>query len=86
MEKKLLAIADRAEKLAGLAREAAADTSVDHGKLHLAMMDLRAATVAYLAHPSVSAYVRLDAQRYSGQAREAVDRIADLIDQLNEDR
>ena len=84
MQKKLLALAHRAKTVADVASAMSKDDTADHGQLHQAMMDYRAAAVAYLAHPSVSDYVRSDAQRYDGKTREAVERIADLIDRLNE--
>ncbi|MBX7496987.1 hypothetical protein K3172_14085 [Qipengyuania sp. 6B39] len=48
------------------------------------MVKYRTAAIAYIAHPSVGDYVRADARRYTGEAREAVERIADLIDSLCE--
>lgn len=83
MHEKLTIISQRATEVARIANELMQDSESDHGELHQAMMYYRAAAVAYLADPSVSEYVRLDALRYTGQAREAVERIADLIDQLN---
>lgn len=83
MEQKLRQIAHDAEEVARLAFQLAANPAQDHGKLHQAMLRYRAAAVAYLAHPSVSDYVRADARNYDGATREAIERIADLIDELN---
>lgn len=85
MQKKLSALAQCATKIARIANNLRADDTSDHEELHRAMMEYRAAAVAYLAHPSVSDYIRADALRYDGEAREAVERIADLIDKLNRD-
>lgn len=52
--------------------------------LHQAMMDYRAAAVKYIAHPSVGDFVRSDAARYKGETREAIEKIASLIDELND--
>ncbi|MEO1969456.1 MAG: hypothetical protein ABGW87_12180 [Sphingomonadaceae bacterium] len=85
MQNKLLLLAERAEAVAKLAADLAEHAIDDHAELHRAMVDYRAAAVAYIAHPSVSDYVRADALRYSGETSDAIDRIADLIDQLNRD-
>lgn len=83
MQKSLRKLAERARKVA-VAAEAAADlkpSSMD--KLHEAMMAYREAAQGYIAHPSVGDFVRADAARYQGETREAVEKIAELIDQLN---
>ena len=49
------------------------------------MMAYRAAAVHYLTHPSIADYVRADALKYSGETRDALQRIAQLIDSLSED-
>ena len=80
-------------ELAGRAREVAEKAiAAKDGKptsfdaLHQAMMEYRASAVRYLAHPSVGDYVRKGALRYDGAAREAVEKIATLIDDLNDFR
>lgn len=85
MQKKLSALAQCATEVARIAHKLRADDTGDHEELHRAMMEYRAAAVAYLAHPSVGDYVRADALRYHGEARQAVERIADLIDLLNQE-
>lgn len=85
MQKKLLMLAETAEAVAKVAADLAHQETSDHGELHRVMIEYRAAAVAYIAHPSVSDYVRADALKYTGEARHAVERIADLIDQLNRD-
>lgn len=85
MKNKLLLLAEKAKTVAMVAADLSERESDDHGELHLAMIEYRAAAVAYIAHPSVSDYVRADALKYTGQTRDAIERIADLIDQLNKD-
>ncbi|GMM92240.1 hypothetical protein MTsN3n11_05420 [Qipengyuania sp. MTN3-11] len=52
--------------------------------LNEAMIAYRGAAVFYLTQPSIADFVRADALRYDKQTREAMERIADLIDRLNE--
>lgn len=84
MKQKLEALSRRAERVAVLANELAMNGSQDHSALHEAILDYRAAVVAYSAHPAVSNYVRKDALQYTGETRAAIERIAELIDKLNE--
>lgn len=84
MEIKLQHLSERARAVADIAGDLARSQSHDHAELHSAMVAYRGAAIAYMAHPSVGDYVRADARRYSGEAREAVERIADLIDGLCE--
>lgn len=84
MKQTLQTISRRAQEVATIAAELAEADSHDHAELHRAMVEYRSAALAYMAHPSVADYVRADARRYSGEAREAVERIADLIDGLCE--
>lgn len=84
MQVKLQTLSERAQQVAKIAGELARSGSHNHTELHRAMVDYRNAAIAYMAHPSVGDYVRADARRYSGEAREAVERIADLIDGLCE--
>lgn len=83
MKQKLETLASRAERVAALAKALVVNDSNDHSALHEAILEYRAAVVAYMAHPSVSNYVRKDALQYTGETREAIERIADLIDKLN---
>ena len=83
MKQKLETLARRAERVRALATALAESGSPDHAALHEAILEYRAAVVAYMAHPSVSNYVRKDALQYTGETREAIERIADLIDKLN---
>lgn len=64
------------------AAQDAKPTSMD--ALHQAMMNYRSAAVGYIAHPSVGDFIKADALRYEGETREAVERIAELIDRLND--
>lgn len=83
MRQKLTELAQRAERVAQVATELIESGSNDHSALHEAMVSYRAAVVAYGADPAVSHYVRKDALQYTGETREAIERIADLIDKLN---
>ncbi|MBU2340070.1 MAG: hypothetical protein KKE77_02355 [Alphaproteobacteria bacterium] len=67
-----------AEK-ADVAREnpAAADQLLE------AMIDYRGAALGYLAHPTMGDLIKAQALKYSGETREAVERIAELVDSLN---
>lgn len=84
MKQKLETLARRAETVAALANGLASSGSTDHTALHKAILDYRAAVVAYSADPAVSNYVRKDALQYNGETRAAIERIAELIDKLNE--
>jgi hypothetical protein len=84
MQQKLETLARRADRVAVLARELAESGAADHTALHEAILEYRSAVVAYGAHPAVSNYVRKDALQYTGETRAAIERIADLIDKLNE--
>lgn len=84
MKQKLQELSSRAEQVAKIASELANSNSQDHEPLLEAIIYYRAAVVAYMAHPTVSNYVRKDALQYAGETREAIERIADLIDKLNE--
>lgn len=83
MKQKLETLAGRAKRVAALAAALAESGSDDHSALHEAVREYRAAVIAYMADPSVSNYVRKDALQYTGETRVAIERIADLIDQLN---
>lgn len=84
MKQKLEELSRRAERVRAVASDLAESGSEDHSALLEAIMVYRAAVVAYMAHPSMSNYVRKDALQYTGEARIAIERIADLIDRLNE--
>lgn len=84
MKPKLENLSKHAEAVAKIADDLARSGSHDHAELHRAMVEYREAAIAYMAHPSVGDYVRADARRYTGATREAVERIADLIDRLSE--
>lgn len=86
MENSLKALALRARSVAKHADAAAAGDAESMSELLKAMMAYRAAAVGYLAHPSVGDYVRFDAAKYEGETREALERIAELIDHLNNPR
>lgn len=81
---------DALEKLASCARNVAekAETArenpaaMDH--LLEAMIDYRAAALGYLAHPTMGDLIKAQALKYDGKTREAVERIAELVDSLNE--
>ncbi len=83
MKQKLETLACRAERVTALATALAESGSQDHSALLEVIIEYRAAVVAYMAHPSVSNYVRKDALQYTGETRAAIERIADLIDKLN---
>jgi malonyl CoA-acyl carrier protein transacylase len=70
------AVADKAE----VAREnpAAMDQLLE------AMIEYRAAALGYLAHPTMGDLIKAQALKYDGPTREAVERIAELVDSLNE--
>ncbi len=78
------------ERLAFCAREVAVKADATQAKpsamdaLLIAMMDYRAVAICYLAHPSVGYFVKAQALKYDGDTREAIERIADLIDSLNQ--
>lgn len=84
MKIKLECLSERAQRVATIAADLAGSNSHDHTDLHRAMVEYRSAAISYMAHPSVGDYVRADARRYDGETREAVERIADLIDGLCE--
>ena len=84
MKLKLEELSRRAERVREVASDLAESGSEDHSALLEAIMAYRAAVVAYMAHPSMSNYVRKDALQYTGETRIAIERIADLIDRLNE--
>lgn len=84
MERKLKLLASKARDVAVCAEAAAAGEDSAMSDLLQAMMAYRQAAVAYLAHPSVGDYVRFDAAKYKGETREALERIAELIDRLND--
>ena len=84
MKQKLEELSRRAERVREVASDLAESGSTDHAALLEAIMAYRAAVVAYMAHPSMSNYVRKDALQYTGETRIAIERIADLIDRLNE--
>lgn len=84
MQEGLDDLAARARDVASKAVAAKDGKPTSHDELHKAMMAYRAAAVKYIAHPSVGDYVRADAGRYEGETREAVEKIASLIDQLND--
>ncbi|MBX7532037.1 hypothetical protein K3165_03755 [Qipengyuania sp. 1XM1-15A] len=84
MKKGLDDLAARARDVAEKAIAAKDGKPTSHDALHKAMMAYRAAAVKYIAHPSVGDFVRADAARYEGETRDAVEKIASLIDQLND--
>ena len=84
MKKGLDDLAARAREVAERAISAKDGKPTSRDALHQAMMDYRAAAVKYIAHPSVGDFVRADATRYKGETREAVEKIAALIDDLND--
>ncbi|WP_375290893.1 hypothetical protein [Qipengyuania sp.] len=84
MKHKLEVLAESAEAVARVASKLIETGSKDHSALHEALLTYRAAIVAYSADPAVSDYVRKDALQYTGETRVAIERIADLIDQLND--
>lgn len=84
MKKGLDDLAARARDVAEKAIAAKDGKPTSHDALHKAMMAYRASAVKYIAHPSVGDFVRADAARYEGEIREAVEKIASLIDQLND--
>lgn len=67
MKQKLETLARRAERVAALAAALAESGSDDHPALHKAVLEYRAAVVAYMADPSLSKYVRKDALQYTGR-------------------
>lgn len=86
MKQKLKLLAERATKVAQAAQSARIEKPGGMEELHEAMIGYREAAIAYIADPSVAQYVRFDALKYDGETREALERIADLIDSLNENR
>lgn len=86
MESRLSRIADCAQCVADCARKAIESSSAtnDMNALHDAMVAYRAAAVHYMTHPSIADYLRADALKYSGDTRDAIERIAELIDRLTE--
>ena len=48
-----------------------------------AMMEYRAAAIGYLAHPTIGDFIKAQALKYDGETRDAVERIAELVDSLN---
>ncbi len=83
MENSLKTLALHAREVADQADAAATGDPLSTSEILKAMMAHRAPAVAHLAHPSVGDYVRFDAAKYSGETREALERIAELIDHLN---
>lgn len=80
---------DALERLAHRAREVADKAEAARGNpgamnpLFGAMMEYREAALAYFAHPTMGDLIKAQALKYDGPAREAVERIAELIDSLN---
>lgn len=78
------------EKLAHSAREVANKADVARGnpaemdQLLETMINYRAAALGYLAHPTMGDLIKAQARKYDGETREAVERIAELVDSLNE--
>ncbi|WP_390548118.1 hypothetical protein [Qipengyuania sp. MTN3-11] len=86
MEQHLAKLATCADRVAQCARDALASSEGrdEMRALNEAMIAYRGAAVFYLTQPSIADFVRADALRYDKQTREAMERIADLIDRLNE--
>ncbi|HAD18336.1 hypothetical protein NCF85_11210 [Qipengyuania citrea] len=86
MKKRLQQLAEHAQQVADCANRAIESSSAatEMNALNDAMMAYRSAAVFYLTHPSIADYVRADARKHSPETREAIERIADLIDRLNE--
>lgn len=84
MEEGLKRLAARAREVAEKAESARHGSPVSMDALHRAMIDYRRAAMAYMAHPSVGDSIRSDATRYTGETRAVVERIAELVDHLNE--
>ena len=87
MDQRLSKIAETALHVADCAKRAIETSAAtkEMNELNRAMMAYRAAAVHYLTHPSIADYVRADALKYSGETRDALQRIAQLIDSLSED-
>jgi malonyl CoA-acyl carrier protein transacylase len=81
---------DALEKLVHCARDVAEKAEMARKKptesdpLLLAMMKYRQAAIGYLAHPTVGDLIKAQALKYDGETRAAVERIAELVDSLNE--
>jgi len=80
---------DALEKLAQRAREVAEKAEVARTNpaamdpLFAAMLKYREAALAYFAHPTMGDLIKAQALKYDGPTREAVERIAELVDSLN---
>ena len=78
------------EKLAHSAREVAdkaemaRENPAEMDQLLKAMIAYRGAALGYLAHPTMGDLIKAQAIKYDGETREAVERIAELVDSLNE--
>ena len=86
MKKRLQELAERAQRVTDCANRAieTSAAAIEMNALNDAMVAYRGAAVFYLTHPSIADYVRADARKHSPETREAIERIADLIDRLNE--
>lgn len=80
---------DTLENLANCAREVAEQaesarvTPAAIDPLFVAMLKYREAALCYFAHPTMGDLIKAQALKYDGQTREAVERIAELVDSLN---
>jgi hypothetical protein len=86
MQQRLEQIAERAQTVADCAKQALQSNASPSAMtaLNEAMVAYRGAAMHYLTHPSIADYVRADARKHNAETREAIERIADLIDRLNE--
>ena len=81
---------DALGKLAHCARdvaekaEAARENPIAMDPLFEAMLKYREAALGYFAHPTMGDLIKAQALKYDGPTREAVERIAELVDSLNE--
>lgn len=81
---------DTLEKLAHCARnvaekaEAARENPAAMDPLLGAMLEYREAALSYFAHPTMGDLIKAQALKYDGPTREAVERIAELVDSLNQ--
>lgn len=83
MKNALEKLAHRARDVAEKA-EAARENPAGMDALFAAMLEYRAAALGYFAHPTMGDLIKAQALKYDGPTREAVERIAELVDSLNQ--
>ena len=80
MDGALLNLAKASKRVTDLAYAACTHRLSDIGRLHRAMHEYEERARGYLATPLPGDFVREQAERYEGDTREALERVAQLMD------